>query len=265
MIRPVPALALDFLRRAEGCRLDAYQDAGGVWTAGYGHTGEDVKSGQRYSQPQADAWLARDANIAATRLASRVATERLAALSEHQYAALVSFVFNLGASPGWTLWRLLNKGQLDQVPVQILRFDKVREPDGQLKTLPGLAHRRTAEVALWRLPDAAVAAAIAIATPQTSGPSAQTRSAETPPAPMPSAAGRVGSVGATVATAVAAAPVAISQAQGSVQAISNAISPYSDKSEILQHAIAALACLCAGLAALAVMLQWLHHNAIRRG
>ena len=29
----------------EGCKLIAYQDTGGVWTIGYGHTGPEVKAG----------------------------------------------------------------------------------------------------------------------------------------------------------------------------------------------------------------------------
>jgi lysozyme len=265
MVRPVPALALDFLRRVEGCRLDAYVDAGGVWTAGFGHTGPDVAKGHHYGQGQAEAWLGQDANIAAARLAERVKAEVLDALSEHQYAALVSFVFNLGAAPGWTIWRVLNAGDLDQVPVQLLRFDKVRQPDGCLKTLAGLAHRRTAEITLWRTADVAVAAAIASPAGSLAISSGQTRRSDTPPAPMPAARGQASSASVTLATAVAAAPVAVLHLQGDAQAVSNALAPYADKSEVVQRTVAALACLCAALAVLAVGLQWLHHRCLRGG
>lgn len=264
MVRPVPAIALDFLRRVEGCRLDAYRDSGGVWTAGYGHTGSDVLEGHRYSQARADAWLAQDATTASVRLAGRVKESVLATLSDHQYAALVSFVFNLGAAPGWALWRVLNAGDVDQVPVQMLRFDKVREPNDRLVSLPGLAHRRAAEVTLWRLPDAAVAAAVVNSAP--SNPSSgEVRRADTPPAPMtgPPLA-RSGSFGTAIATAVAAAPVAITQVRTSAQAISDAIGPYSDKSDVLQHSMSLLACVCAGLAVAAVILQWLRHRSLQK-
>ncbi|MBS0409798.1 MAG: lysozyme [Proteobacteria bacterium] len=264
MMRPAPMLAVEFLRLVEGCRLDAYADAGGVLTAGFGHTGPEIAKGRRYSQEQADAWLSQDVQHAATRLSERVNAEVLVGLTDHQYSALLSFVFNLGAAPGWTIWRLLNEGALDQVPIQLLRFDKMRQPDGSLKSVPGLAHRRTAEVALWRTPDVAVAAAIAAQGGPVEKPSGETRRAETPPTPLPVAKGQLSSAGAALATAMAAAPVAVSHLQGGAQAISNALGPYADRSGVVQHAVAALACLCAALAVLSVGLQWLHHTRLKR-
>ena len=40
----------------EGCRLTAYQDSGGVWTIGYGHTA-GVYAGKTCTEAQAEAWL----------------------------------------------------------------------------------------------------------------------------------------------------------------------------------------------------------------
>lgn len=45
---------LALTREFEGCRLEAYQDQGGVWTIGYGHTGPDVHEGLTWTQEQAD-------------------------------------------------------------------------------------------------------------------------------------------------------------------------------------------------------------------
>ena len=42
-----------YIRKAEGCRLTAYQDVAGVWTIGFGHT-KGVKAGDRITQYQAD-------------------------------------------------------------------------------------------------------------------------------------------------------------------------------------------------------------------
>ena len=48
------------LKEFEGLRLEAYQDAAGVWTIGYGHTGRDVKRGDRISEYWATDLLKRD-------------------------------------------------------------------------------------------------------------------------------------------------------------------------------------------------------------
>lgn len=47
------------LKKREGVRLKAYQDSGGVWTIGYGHT-KDVKPGMTITKEQADAYLEQD-------------------------------------------------------------------------------------------------------------------------------------------------------------------------------------------------------------
>src|SRR4051812_40537319 len=118
-MRPVPQIALDFLKGAEGDRLTAYRDSAGVWTIGRGHTGPEVVPGLVISEAQSDAYLFADATKAAVRLALRVKAAVLAALSDHEYAALVSFVFNLGADPKWQIWRALNESRVDDVPVQM--------------------------------------------------------------------------------------------------------------------------------------------------
>lgn len=44
----------------EGLRLHAYQDSGGVWTIGWGHTGPDVHEGLVWTRAQALAALRED-------------------------------------------------------------------------------------------------------------------------------------------------------------------------------------------------------------
>lgn len=53
-------LAAALIRAFEGLRLTAYQDSGGVWTIGFGHTA-GVHSGMTCTPEQAAAWLAADA------------------------------------------------------------------------------------------------------------------------------------------------------------------------------------------------------------
>lgn len=55
--------AIADIRRDEGLRLVAYQDGGGVWTIGYGHT-RGVSLGDTCTEAQAEIWLIQDAGIA---------------------------------------------------------------------------------------------------------------------------------------------------------------------------------------------------------
>lgn len=73
---------------AEGLRLQAYQDSGGVWTAGIGHTGPDVKPGLIITPDQAWQWFAEDQQ----KLLQMVATG-----PPLEGAALLDFGFNCGA------------------------------------------------------------------------------------------------------------------------------------------------------------------------
>jgi lysozyme len=170
MTRAVPQIAVAFVEAHEGCKLTAYQDAGaGVWTVGVGHCGPEVKAGLTITQQQADDYLRSDLALAAERLAGVVRDAAIQRLSEHQYAALLSFVFNVGAGDGWAIWTKLNSLQFDAVPAQMQRFVYAGG-----KIVPGLVSRRAAEVALWNTPDAPpppVVAAPVVAAAQPAPPS----------------------------------------------------------------------------------------------
>ena len=147
MIRPVPQIACDFVAQHEACRLEAYRDVGGVWTIGYGHT-LGVTKGATCSVALAKLWLQDDLATAAKRLAGVVDEAVLLKLTDHQYAALVSFAFNCGTPPKATLWKVLNAGQLERVPTELGRWICAGG-----KVIPGLVNRRAVEVALWNTPD----------------------------------------------------------------------------------------------------------------
>lgn len=125
----------------------AYRCPAGKWTIGYGHT-RGVKSGLRVSVDECEKMLMEDLHEAGNAVRSAVSVP----LSQHQYDALVSFVFNLGAGNfrSSTLLKKLNKGLYEEIPAQILRWNKARV-DGQLTELRGLTRRRTAEAALWAM------------------------------------------------------------------------------------------------------------------
>jgi lysozyme len=128
---------LNLIESFEGLRLQSYQDSVGVWTIGYGHT-QGVKQGQTITQPQAEAFLQQDLGVAEAGVNGLGQT-----LTDNQFAALVSFTFNLGAGNLKTLF----KDGPAAVPDRILLFDHAGG-----KQLPGLTRRRQAERALYLTP-----------------------------------------------------------------------------------------------------------------
>lgn len=94
------------LMREEGGSLHAYQDAGGVWTIGYGHTGPDVTAGSIWSHEQVEA--AFDADTA--HIGARVNLALTQPVMQSEFDALASLAYNIGASSftNSSLVRLIN-------------------------------------------------------------------------------------------------------------------------------------------------------------
>jgi len=138
--------AVDIVKQFEGLRLQAYQDTGGVWTIGWGHTA-GVKEGQEITEEQAEAFLQADlANSA--EFVSQVVT---IPLTQNQFDALVDFDLNeggahLGTS---TLLHDLNQGDILGAASQLSLWVYGRDTTGRLVVLPGLVKRRLAEHQLF--------------------------------------------------------------------------------------------------------------------
>ncbi|ECY9928067.1 lysozyme [Salmonella enterica subsp. enterica] len=132
-----------FIRAREGVNLAAYQDGGGVWTIGYGHT-RGVKQGQVINHEQADEFLDSDLRQVESCISERVTV----ALNQNQFDALVSFVFNVGrqAFSDSTLLKKLNEGNYRAAADQFTRW--VYDND---KFVQGLYNRRVAERDLFLL------------------------------------------------------------------------------------------------------------------
>lgn len=227
-------LANGLVRQLEGCVLTGYRDTAGHPTNGYGHTGPEVKVGVTITQEVANHDLDVDLAEADSRLNDVCNASALAKLTEHQRAALVSFVFNLGANADWHIWQDVNSGNLEDVPKQIMRFDKEHQPNGKVVVVPGLEHRRTAEVIFWNTGD--MAAAVAVTTTANavpSPPSGYTRAAVTPPTPQAAPPAASTSLVAKAGTAVAGLGATAMQ-------LHNVVAPHADESPIFQHA--AVAC-----------------------
>ena len=134
--------ATDFVKQHEGCKLIAYQDQGGTWTIGYGHTGPDVYSGVVWTQAQADNALQSDLNKAET--AVRVMVD--VAVGPQSIGALMSFVFNLGpaALRGSTALMLINKGDHLGGAKALVAWDHIGAVENK-----GLLIRRLGEALLY--------------------------------------------------------------------------------------------------------------------
>ncbi|ECK7391395.1 lysozyme [Salmonella enterica subsp. enterica] len=132
-----------FIRAREGVKLAAYQDGGGVWTIGYGHT-RGVKQGQVINHEQADEFLNNDLRQVESCISERVTV----ALNQNQFDALVSFVFNVGrqAFSDSTLLKKLNEGNYRAAADQFTRW--VYDND---QFVQGLYNRRVAERDLFLL------------------------------------------------------------------------------------------------------------------
>lgn len=135
---------LSLIKRFEGCELKAYICPAGILTVGYGHTGPEVHVGLMIDQRTADAYLLKDATHAGDAINEMVKVP----LSQSQFDALVSFVFNVGAKAFQksTMLRKLNAGDYLGAAME---FPKWRNGGGRV--LDGLVARRAAEQAMFQL------------------------------------------------------------------------------------------------------------------
>lgn len=144
-MRRINEAGLALIKEFEGLRLTSYRCPAGVWTVGYGSTGPHVVPGMTITEEEAETLLTDDLR----RFEEGVEQLVEVPLNDNQFAALVSFAFNLGlgALSGSTLLRLLNEGDYASVPAQLARWNKAGG-----KVLAGLSRRREAEGELWSRP-----------------------------------------------------------------------------------------------------------------
>lgn len=144
------APALKLIKAFEGCRLEAYKDAAGVPTIGYGTTrylNAPVRMSDKISQAMADELLQNDVeNLFGPGLMALLPAARK--WPPHQIAALVSFAYNvgLGAVEGSTLRKRLLAGE---DPCTVVREELPQWCHAGEAVLAGLERRRKAEVELF--------------------------------------------------------------------------------------------------------------------
>ena len=132
---------ISLIKKFEGCELEAYKCAAGVWTIGYGST-KGVKEEDTLTQEEADNLLLHEMQEYEGYINDLVK----APLEQNQFDALVSWVFNLGPAnlKASTMLKFLNAGDYHLIPSQIKRWNKAGG-----KVLEGLIRRREAEALLF--------------------------------------------------------------------------------------------------------------------
>ncbi|WP_175992327.1 lysozyme [Burkholderia vietnamiensis] len=153
----ISAAGSDLIEDFEDDRLEAYPDpatGGAPWTIGRGHTGPEVRRGMKITQAQSDALFAQDLHARGEAIINALDLE----LTQHQFDALVSFVFNVGPGKEGVKDGLieLRKGG----PSTLLTMLRARDYAGAAnqfqfwnkgngKPMAGLTRRRAAERALF--------------------------------------------------------------------------------------------------------------------
>ena len=134
----ISKIAFEKIKEFEGCKLQAYQDAAGVWTIGYGHT-YNVRQGDTISQWYADDMLREDLENVERQLTELHDPEVLH-MTQQQLDAVVSFVFNLGIKR----WKYSTLRQLIMYrkPKELIQKEWMRWVFAGGKRLPGLVKRR---------------------------------------------------------------------------------------------------------------------------
>jgi len=152
----VDPYGIKMLMEYEGSKLTAYLDNAGYTTIGVGHklTTKEKKSGYIFIGEERVYWgtglnkvqviklLEQDIHIYENIVSASIEVP----LTQNNFNALVSFVFNIGGHSfrKSTLRRLLNQGEYQEVPPQLKRWNK---SNGKVNR--GLVNRRKKEIKLW--------------------------------------------------------------------------------------------------------------------
>lgn len=134
----VSAIAIGFIAGKEGFVDHTYIDIAGVKTKGYGHTGSDVKIGDKIPRQEAEVLLVKDANKHWDSAKKYIKVP----LYQHEADAYASFVFNVGVTNfrNSTLLKKLNAGDYSGACAQLKRWVYAGG-----KKVKGLVNRREAE------------------------------------------------------------------------------------------------------------------------
>ncbi|MDP9117897.1 MAG: lysozyme [Actinomycetota bacterium] len=132
---------VNFIKAFEGFSSAPYDDGTGVWTIGYGHIEGVTPSSPHITEPQASALLQRDLDRSYCPAVNALHVK----LTQNQFDALTSFVYNLGVgSMQWDVGRDVRAGQFRWAADAMLQYDHAGG-----RVFAGLTRRRHAERALF--------------------------------------------------------------------------------------------------------------------
>ncbi|MFI9506973.1 glycoside hydrolase family protein [Nocardia sp. NPDC052566] len=156
----------------------AYTDTNGIWTIGYGHTGNDVPhdTEAKITPEQAEEYLRSDTGWAQDAVRTKVKVP----INQNQFDAMVSFTYNLGAGGfgGSDVLARLNEGDYAGAQEKFGLF--VNDSNGRVE---GLVKRRQAEADLFG--SAVVVAGDAPPAPNPAPPAPAANPAPSAPAEKP--------------------------------------------------------------------------------
>jgi lysozyme len=127
----ISANGISLIKKFEVLKLDAYRDAAGVWTIGYGstryHDGRLIKPGDSLAnEAQASALFVNTLG----QYEDAVNTYVKVPMSQNQYDALVSFTYNegTGALHGSSILKYLNAGDPKSAAAAFLFWVEITNP-----------------------------------------------------------------------------------------------------------------------------------------
>jgi lysozyme len=134
---------IDFIKEVEGVEYEVYKDSAGLDTIGVGHLLKEGESYKVISEEQVDALLFLDLNVAMNAVVLSVKIP----LTQNQFDALVSLVFNIGVTAfrNSTLLKKINQNAPKEAIVT--EWHKWRKAGG--KIVKGLVLRRAKELKLY--------------------------------------------------------------------------------------------------------------------
>ena len=145
----VSPAAIALIKRFEGLRTAAVQLDDGRWTIGYGHT-RSAREGAEVTEADADALLTYDLVELQAAIDELVFTP----LTQNQFDALASFVFNIGveAFRHSSVLRRINEGALLRAACAMEIWRKA-DFEGERIVIDALVRRRATEKALFLTPE----------------------------------------------------------------------------------------------------------------
>jgi lysozyme len=146
----INAAGVHLIKEFEGISLTPYKDQAGKLTVGIGHLVQPYERFTEITEQQAETILLKDLSEAERAVQALTLYDITAPEHANRYAALVSFVFNLGrnAYRGSTLRAHVNARKFAEAADEFPRWRYVTV-DGKKIESKGLLRRRMAEKALF--------------------------------------------------------------------------------------------------------------------